>query len=175
MLNAFSKNIIPDNDDLRVKELTSYAILDGYPDKFFNEMASIIGKTFDAPIALVSLVGKDHVVFKGNFGMEDTNMVDRGVSLCSLAVLGANPTIFKNALEEPCLLSNPLVVGEFGLRFYAGAPLITRAGFNIGTVCIVDKKVRNFSKTDTKLLQKFASNIIVELEHRKVLKEQSND
>jgi GAF domain-containing protein len=145
-------------------------VLDGYPDKYFNEQAFIIARTFNTPIALISLVGSEHVEFKGNFGMDGINTVPRGESLCSLAILDTQPTIFKDATQEPCLLNNPLVAGDFGLRFYAGVPLSTKQGIIIGTVCVVDKEPRDFSENETELLSRFANNVMQELEDRMVLK-----
>jgi hypothetical protein len=51
-----------------------------------------------------------------------------GDSLCPLVILNEDLTVFKNATTEPCLLANPLVIGEFGLRFYAGAPIKRQTG-----------------------------------------------
>lgn len=166
MNNTFGREIIPANDDLRLKALYYYKILDTLPEAYFNNLAHIIAKIFDTPIALISLVDKDRVFFKANEGMGDVKNVDRGESLCSLAILSPEPTIFTDTLEEPCLLANPLVAGEFGLRFYAGAPITTPEGFQIGTVCIVDKEPRNFSQADTELLVKFAAHTMDEIERR---------
>jgi GAF domain-containing protein len=170
MNNTFGKPIIPDNEESRIKALNSYVKLDGFPDKYFNEIALIIAQSFNTPIALISLVGSKHVEFKGNFGMDGITTVDRGTSLCSLAVLDSEPTIFRDATKEPCLLNNPLVAGDFGLRFYAGVPLTTKHGLNIGTVCVVDKEPRDFSAKEVQLLSRFAGNVMKELEDRQVLK-----
>lgn len=167
MDNSFGKPIIPADDDERIKALKAYQILNSAPEGFFNNLAHIVAKSFDTPIALISLVDKEEVFFKANVGMEDTTHVPRGVSLCSLAVLDKEPTIFENALEEPCLLANPLVAGSFGLRFYAGAPIITPDGFNIGTVCVVDKGARNFSELDRELLKRFADSAMNAIIKRK--------
>lgn len=166
MNNTFNKPIIPENDALRLKALEYFDILNSLPDQYFTNLANIMAKTFSAPIGLVSLVAEESVHFKGNFGMEGVEKVDRGESLCSLAVLDAEPTIFEDALKEPCLLRNPLVTGEFGLRFYAGAPIVTKEGFNIGTVCVVDKEPREFSEKETELLKLFADNAMNEIEIR---------
>ena len=105
-------------------------------------------------------------MFKGNVGMEGVDEVDRGVSLCSLAILDPEPTIFNNALLEPCLLANPLVAGNFGLRFYAGAPITTPDGYHIGTVCVVDKAPRAFSEKEKALLVQFAGSVMSEIDER---------
>ncbi len=166
MKNSFGKSIIPQNEEQRLKALRYYNTLKKLPERFFHNLAHIVARTFDAPIALVSLVEKDKVIFKGNSGMEETKEAPRGISLCSLAVLDTEPTVFNNTLKEPCLLANPLVAGEFGLRFYAGAPITTPEGFHIGTVCVVDKKPRSFTEEDKNLLKQFAENAMALLEQR---------
>lgn len=170
MTNNFRKDIIPFNEKLRLEVLNKYVLLDCYPDKYFNRIASIIAKTFQTKIALISFVGSAKVEFKGNFGMEETSSVDRGISLCSLVILDNNALIFEDATKEPCLLDNPLVAGDFGLQFYAGVPLTSKEGLNIGTVCIIDKEPRSFSKDEINLLTKFARNVMTELEERQIVR-----
>jgi len=167
MNNTFGKPIIPDSEVERLKALRSYNILHTLPEGFFNNLAHIIAKTFDTPIALISLVDEEQVFFKANVGMLGTEYVDRGVSLCSLAILDNQPTIFEDATNEPCLLANPLVAGDFGLRFYAGAPIITPDGHKIGTVCVVDKKPRIFSDREQELLIQFSESAMEAIIERK--------
>jgi GAF domain-containing protein len=165
MKNHFiGKDLIPGNERERLKAVRQY--LEEIPEGYFVNLATIMAKTFNTPIALVSFVDKEEVAFLGNFGMEDTSKVSRGLSLCSLAILDESPTVFPDALKEPCLLANPLVTGNFGLRFYAGAPIITKEGFAIGTVCIVDKEPRTFTNEDINLLEYFARVAMQEVEMR---------
>jgi GAF domain-containing protein len=167
MINSFAKPIIPDNEEDRLQALGYYEIVDTLPEGFFNNLAHIIARSFETPIALVSLVDREQVFFKANVGMPGTTHVSRGVSLCSLAILDDEPTIFEDATKEPCLIANPLVAGEFGLRFYAGAPITTPDGFNIGTVCVVDKQPRSFSELEQELLVQFAKSAMEAIIDRK--------
>ena len=148
MINTFGIPIIPENDDKRIEALHHYQIIEADVHESFDNIAHIMAAFFDVPIALVSLVDKEEVIFKGNVGMHGVAKNSRGISLCALAVLNDDAIVFENASEEPCLISNPLVAGTFGLKFYAGAPLTTKDGYHIGTVCIVDKKPRSFSPAD---------------------------
>lgn len=166
MDNSFDRNIIPLNEAGRLQALHRYDIVDTAPELFFNNLAHIVAQCFQTPIALISLVDKDQVFFKANVGMPGTKNVPRGISLCSLAILEQEPTIFNDTLKEPCLLANPLVAGEFGMRFYAGAPILTPEGFAIGTVCVVDKEPRDFSETDRELLVLFASSVMEAIQDR---------
>ena len=164
--NIFSINIIPTDDDKRLAALHRYEILDTPPEGAFDKIATLAQSIFSVPIALVAMVDKEQVFFKANVGMGNTRTVDRGVSLCSLAVLQDGATVFENASEDPCLLQNPLVAGSFGLRFYAGAPITTKDGHRIGTVCIVDRKPREFTQEQQSILEQLAALVMNELELR---------
>ncbi|MBF8963160.1 GAF domain-containing protein [Pontibacter sp. FD36] len=167
MKNTFiGVNLIPQNEEERLLKLQEYEILDTPPEGAFNHIAAMAARMFNVPIALVALVDSERVWFKANVGMEDVENVSRGVSLCSLAILNDGPTVFPDAVNEPCLLANPLVTGNFGLRFYAGAPLRTSDGHNLGTLCIVDKQSREFSEADQKVLGQLASIVMDEIELR---------
>ncbi len=166
MINTFGIPIIPADDNERLQALYHYNIIDADVKISFDNIAHIIADTFDVPIALISLVDKEEVIFKGNVGMTDVKKTSRGVSLCALAVLSDEVTVFENAKEETCLVSNPLVAGKFGLKFYAGAPLTTKDGYQIGTVCIVDKKARSFTHEQKRLLGRFSAMVMNEIELR---------
>src|SRR5215218_6654503 len=69
MKNTFSKDIIPFNEKARLQALYRYRVLENLPDRYFGNLARIIAQTFDAPIALISLVDEMEVNFPGNYGM----------------------------------------------------------------------------------------------------------
>jgi GAF domain-containing protein len=164
MNNSFGIDIIPDNETDRLNKLYNYQILESETEGTFKHIAALAAHIFKVPIALVSFVDSGKVWFKGNVGMEGIKGVDRGVSLCSLSILNDDATVFRNALEEKCLLANPLVAGEFGLRFYAAVPLRTHDGFNLGSVCLVDKVAREFTPEDQITLEYMAKLVMDELE-----------
>ncbi len=166
MINTFGIPIIPENDDKRIEALHHYKIIEADVHESFDNIAQAMAASFDVPIALVSLVDKEEVIFKGNVGMHGVTKNSRGISLCALAVLNDDVIVFENAPKEPCLVSNPLVAGEFGLKFYAGAPLTTKEGYHIGTVCILDKKPRSFSPSQMQQLKRFSKMVMNEIELR---------
>lgn len=164
--NTFGMNIIPDNDSERLLALKRYRILDSPSEASFDNIARLCTQIFNVPISLVSLVDAERVFFKANVGMGKAKEANRGKSLCALAVLTPEPTIFEDALKEPCLIANPNVAGDFGLRFYAGVPLITPDGFLIGTLCIIDQQPRTFSKQEETILKGMAVSVMDQLELR---------
>lgn len=166
MENTFGIDINPDNDEQRIEALKRYKILDTPPEGAFNNVAKLATQIFKVPISLISLVDAEQVFLKANIGMGNAKVTSRGVSLCSLAVLKSEVTVFENAPEEPCLLVNPNVAGKFGLKFYAGAPLTTHDGFRIGTLCVIDKTPRNFTEEDELILAGLAKIVMDEIELR---------
>lgn len=166
MDNYFGIEIIPENDKVRTQVLARYKILGTPPERAFDNVARLAAQIFQVPIALVSLVGGEDVFFKANIGMEKVKSSPRGTSLCSLAILRSEVTVFEDARVEPCLLANPLVAGSFGLQFYAGAPLVTHDGYPIGTLCIIDKTVRTFTEKDRVVLKGLARIVMDEMELR---------
>jgi PAS domain S-box-containing protein len=166
MDNTFGKNIIPENEHERLTALKRYKILGSPPENAFDHVAKLAARIFEVPIALVSLVDSEEVFFKANVGMGNMKSAPRGKSLCSLAVLDPEVTVFEDARIEPCLLANPLVAGDFGLQFYAGAPITTTDGLLIGTLCVIDKKSRTFSRHDREILANMAAIVMDEIELR---------
>lgn len=157
MDNTFGINIIPENDHQRIEALKNYNIIDGIPAVIFDPIVNLASQIFNVPIAVISIVDADNVYAKAGIGLGKTRNTPRGSSLCSITVLEEGVTVFENTTIEPCLLVNPWVAGEFGLRFYAGAPITTPEGLRIGTVCLLDKKARPFTEKDKSVLKGLAT------------------
>jgi len=166
MTNTFGVDIIPDNDEQRVAVLKRYKIVDTQAEDAFDTIAKLATEIFDVPMALISFVDAENVFHKANVGMENVQQCSRGISLCALSILNKDITVFEDAANEASLLANPLVTGDFGLKFYAAAPLITPDGFTIGTICILDKKSRTFNCEDQKLIKSLSQVVMAALELR---------
>ncbi|CAG8529399.1 16894_t:CDS:2 [Acaulospora colombiana] len=91
----------------------------------------------------------------------------REVSFCGHAILqkDGEPLVVCDALKDWRFKKNPLVTNSPFVRFYAGAPLRTKDGHNVGTLCLIDSKPRcDFSESDRKQLRDFAMVVMRELE-----------
>ncbi len=152
-------------ESARLQSLRKYEILDTPPDGNFDRLTSLAAKIFNMPIALITLVDEDRIWFKSKFGL-DVPQIDRVPGLCASAILKDEVYVIENAIDDVRSLSNPLVAGEFGLRFYAAAPLKTRDGFNLGTFCVIDKKQRYMNHEQKEMLEDLAAVAIDEMELR---------
>ncbi|MFT2010490.1 GAF domain-containing protein [Pontibacter sp. 13R65] len=152
----------------RLERLFGYSITKRYEKVgAFQHIVSMAAHAFGVPVAVVNFVDQEKVLTRSAVGYENLSEVDRRVSICSLAILSDQVTVFEDARQDPCLIGNPFVYGEFGLQFYAAAPLRTHDGFNIGVVAVADRKPRRFTEADVKLLEALAAMVMEELEEGK--------
>jgi GAF domain-containing protein len=142
-----SPNIIPWDEDARLAAVHRYEILDTPCEGAFDRITQLAARLFKVPISIVSIVDNDRVWFKSRHGI-DVEQVGRLPGLCASAILQREPLILPDASVDPNALANPIVAGELGLRFYAGAPLTTGDGHNLGAICVLDKEPREFGEED---------------------------
>jgi signal transduction histidine kinase len=149
----------------RLDAVERYAILDTPPDGAFDRVTRLAARIFDVPISIVSIVDNDRIWFKSHHGT-DVSEVGRDPGLCASAVLHDGPWVIADAKLDPHTLENPLVRGELGLRFYAGAPLTVAGGHNLGTLCVIDTKPRELTDDELATLEDLAAIVVDELEVR---------
>ena len=150
---------------LRLKAVARYDVLDTPPDGAFDRITAIVARRFQVPIAIISIVDQDRIWFKSHHGLE-LSEIPRSPGLCASAIVDTVPYVLNDARLDPRSLANPLVAGEFGLRFYAGVPLRTSDGFNLGTLCAIDKVPRTPDAGMVEELQDLAGLVIDQMELR---------
>lgn len=161
--------LIPANEEERLLALAPYRILGTAPDAVFDEVVRLVAKLFDVPIALVSLVDEGSVWFKANFGMAGAERVSRNESMCSVAILNEQVTMYSDLIAEPCQLTDPGVAEALQMQFYAGAPLRSTAGYNIGSLCVIDRHPRQLTAQEQQRLQELSQIVMRMLDLRLAL------
>lgn len=152
-------------EEERIKALKRYSILDTPPDGSFDKLTKLAGSLLKVPIAIVSLVDTDRIWFKSKYGI-DAQQIDRDEGLCASVIFSDDLYLVEDASIDPRTLSNPLVAGSFGLRFYAAVPLRTRDGFNLGTFCVIDKEPRTLSEEEEQILKDLRDIVMDQIELR---------
>ncbi|MET4072817.1 GAF domain-containing protein [Hymenobacter sp. UYCo722] len=145
-------DLIPSYEHERMAALQPYQVLGTPGQGVFNEFVSVVATLFDVPIALVSLVRADDVVFIGNTGLPEAAVVPREDSMCSVAILHDGPTVFDNIPSQPCTLVSPYIAQQQHLGFYAGQALRAPDGQPLGSLCVIDRKPRQLSPAEGQLL-----------------------
>lgn len=163
------KAALPENEKERQAAVERLGLLDTPEEERFDRHARIAAAALDAPIALVTLIDRDRQWYKSHFGF-DFSETSRDVGFCSHAILGSEPLVIPDALQDDRFADNPVVVGDPHVRFYAGIPLRAADGTHVGAFCIVDHKPRRLRAAQLRMLKDIARLVEEELEPRTAVK-----
>lgn len=157
-------NITP-TEAARLDALRRYEILDTPPDRTMDKFTSLAARIFNTPIAIISLVDTERIWFKSHYGL-DIPEIGREPGLCASAIMSDDVYVVEEARTDPRAFTNALVAGDFGLQFYAAAPLHTQEGHNLGTLCVIDKRRRYLNNDQQLILRDMANLVMEEIEFR---------
>jgi hypothetical protein len=156
----------PSNEVERLAALHALDVLDTAPEADFDDVVALASEICGAPISLVSLVDRHRQWFKAKIGM-DLAETERDVAFCAHAIMGRDLMVVPDATADSRFADNPFVTGELGgIRFYAGAPLVTSGGSALGTLCVVDDEPHRLSLGQTRALRALARQVAEFLELR---------
>ena len=151
----------------RLQALASFHVLDTPPQAMFDQVVQVASLLCGTPIGLVSLVDCDRLYFLARTGV-DVEEVPNQRSLCNHAILTPLDLLeVRDASIDPRFADSPLVTGPPGIRFYAGAPLVTSEGDAIGTLCVIDRQPRVLSESQRVALESLAQITMALLESRR--------
>ena len=155
---------VPENEEQRLKALQSYEILDSLSEGEYDRITKLATIICGVPIALVNLIDQDRQWFKSKVGMDIDGTI-RELSFCQYTIMGTELLEIPDASDDDRFKDNAFVVGDEGVRFYAGYPLIDPQGFALGSLCVVDYKphiLSNDQKEAMRLLTEEVMQLIVE-------------
>ncbi|MET0137612.1 MAG: sensor domain-containing diguanylate cyclase [Sphingobium sp.] len=155
------------DEPARLSALRRLAVLDTEPEAPFENVVALVRSVLDVPMAAVSLIDEDRQWFKARSGI-GAEQTPRDISFCTHTIMQPDPLVVTDATTDPRFASNPLVAGEPGIRSYAGIPLRTADGYNVGSLCAIDFRPREFSASELAILTKFARIVVDELELRRI-------
>jgi diguanylate cyclase (GGDEF)-like protein len=156
----------PDLEEaLRLDALERQQITDTPRDEAFDRVVRIACAALEAPIGAISFLESERAWVKSEqgIGLRETA---RDTTFCTHALMGDDVMVVEDASRDPRFASNPYVM-DAGLRFYAGAPLTSREGFRLGTLCVVDHIPRKINARDRELLKDMAAIVVNEMELRR--------
>ncbi|AYV55251.1 GAF domain-containing hybrid sensor histidine kinase/response regulator [Leptospira kmetyi] len=154
---------VPANEKERLVALKSYQILDTAPEEKFDSLTQIAAYICDSSIALISLIDVNRQWFKSKVGLDDAE-TPRSDSFCQYAIMQDEIFEIEDAHEDPRFKNNPNVLGPPFIRFYAGTPLKTPDGYNIGTLCVIDQAPKRLDQKQRVILKVLSNQIISNFE-----------
>lgn len=151
----------------RLQALDQYGVFDTPPDDDLDRIVQLAARICKAPVAALSLVGRDRLYFKSHYGIEWTGC-EREQTFCDCAIESDDILCVLDAGADERFRAHPMVTEAPHVRFYAGVPLTAPSGHRIGTVCILDVKPwAEFKAEDRKALDDVAALVMNRLEMRR--------
>lgn len=154
-----------DDEEGRLAALKRYQVLDTEIERPFETIVSLVEDIFNLPICAISLLDADRQWLKAQRGLQVCETA-RDLAICHYAIQQVEPLVVPDTHLDTRFANNPLVTGEPHLRAYAGIPLVTPDGYQIGTLCVMDLKPRDFTVDELRILSKFARLVVDQLELR---------
>lgn len=164
--------LLSENEAARLEALYQYKILDSLPEEAFDDITRLAAYICDTPIALISLVDAQRQWFKSKVGTDITeNPLNTG--FCPFVIQKGDRLIIPDTLADEQYATNPVVVSNPSVRFYAGVPLTTALGHILGTICVIDYVPRELSPKQFDALQALSRQVMTQIEWRHSLIELS--
>lgn len=148
-------HMLSDEERQRLAALDALALLDSPREPQFDQLVRLVADVFDVPMVAISLVAESRQWFKASVGLNVCE-TSREVSFCTHTIGSDELMVVENAPDDARFVSNPLVTGEPGIRFYAGAPLRFGGQHRVGTLCVLDSRPRSFGPAERARLRMLA-------------------
>src|SRR5690606_30482536 len=157
---------VPEDEPERLRDVEALKALEAQSDRL-DELTRTLAKAFRVPISLLNVVDEAHQHWRAEIGLSEelkrAGKSPRETSICGHVVADKELMIVEDALKDPRFAKNPFLL-EHGIRFYAGAPLLTRRGHAIGSLCVIDATPRTMTDEQKAMLRRAAEEATEELE-----------
>ena len=156
---------LPEEESARLAALRDCRVLDTPPEELFDQTARLAAYLCGTPIALIGFIDETRQWFKSRVGWHYPE-IPREHSICGQTILQHELMVVSDAALDERFFNGPMAT-RAGIRFYAGAPLLTKEGYALGTLCVIDKQPRELTPEQIEKLHELAKGAILLLEIRR--------
>ena len=154
---------VPVGERARLAALASSGLVDTEDEARFDRVVRLASMVTGSPIALVSLLTSTRQWFKARVGLA-AHETPRDWAFCSHTILNNELLVVEDALEDERFRTNPLVLQDPHIRFYAGVPLRDKAGHPLGSLCVIDREPRKLRAAEVQSLIDLADIAAAEIQ-----------
>ena len=153
---------MPETERKRLEAVKRFLEIQFSKEKELQEIVEIAAQICGTHSALITLIDEDtqHIRFRQSFDFEKTARKD---AFCNYVIEGSEVMVVPDAMLDTRFAQNPLVLSDPYIRFYAGAPLVSKGGHNLGSLCVIDQnpgELSDIQKVMLNALSKQASQLM---------------
>jgi len=153
----------------RAEALRQYRILDTPAEAIFDDLTLLASTICDTPMASLTFIDDEckRQWFKSTVGLEGGETALEP-SFCRHDLDHEDMLVVTDAENDTRFSSNPFVTGTPGIRFYAGARLVSIEGVPIGRLCTIDRVPRELTEPQRDALNALARQVMALMEARRI-------
>ncbi|KAF9103041.1 His Kinase A domain containing protein [Mortierella sp. GBA35] len=158
---------LPLDEERRLRALYSFQILQSGIDPNFERIVQLVAMVMGVKGCMITLVDHKELTVKAQYPRSAFDCFPREGSLCGHTILRAvdDPFVVLDTKSDWRFENLEAVNAEPFVRFYAGAPLTTSEGLNVGSLCLLDDEPKDsFTDKEKAMLVDFAAVVMREME-----------
>ena len=133
----------------------------------FNKIAMILAKCLDMPIAFVSSNESKKQIITGAYGI-DAAINESAIYFCDHTISQDDILIVEDTHKHEKFVNNPMVLNNPKMRFYAGFPLTSLLGHNIGALCVADIVPRQLTEDELNIFMMMGTLLVERIRMQKL-------
>lgn len=154
----------------RVLKLSEYDLDYTGKNPLLNDLSKLAAYVAEMPISQINLVGPNTQWTLSSFGM-DVAQMSRNESICQYTILESDFFEASDLDQHEEFKDRDFVKGDLALRYYFGVPIKTTDGHNLGSICVMDKKINHLSPLKIELITTIANNVVHILDQNKTMRD----
>jgi len=158
-------------EEERLTTLYEYEIDTNNPDSDLNSITRLLSIICNTPLSLVKILDRQKVFVKSKNAKIYDDSFEREMSFCKWVIEQNEILEICNTLKDERFKDNPFSLCNPPVIYYAGMPLKTPSGFNIGVLCVIDHEERKMNEEQRLAMQTLARSVIMQFELNKYNKE----
>lgn len=155
-----------ENESERLAVMRSKRLLDTEASEAFDRVTRLASALFETPVAMVTLMDRERLWFKSRVGVEACE-TPRDTAICNWTIRNSTVMVIEDLAADARFADSPMLAD--GYHFYAGAPLLTRSGYALGTLCILDRAPRHFDENAQRQLSDLAAMAMAQIDLHQAL------
>jgi len=161
---------VPQNEMQRLLSLSELDLDYSELSEDFKDLAMLAAKVAGTDISLINLIDSYTTWTISGQGLE-VQQTPREESLCQYTIMGQSQFEVSDLSLDHRFKDKDFTKEPLALRYYLGVPITDAQGYQIGSLCVVDKHPKNLSPEKIEMLRIIASQVIHRLQTYQVIRD----